>query len=643
MTRAMRVRKRCLSTGLALALLHTPALPQDKEASTSELKQFSIEDLLAVQITSVSKKAERLNEAAASVQVITHDDIRRAGALTLPEALRLATGVQVARANGHEWGVSVRGFNSIYSNKLLVLIDGRSIYTPLFAGVFWDAQDIPLDDIKQIEVIRGPGATVWGANAVNGVINIITKKSGDTQGLAISAGGGSQMETVDWARYGGRLAPDIHYRVYGKFLKDGGLDLPDSLNGRDDRHTVEGGFRIDSTPEEGAHWTLQGNAFDGEGEQAGFFGGFDIRGGNLLGRWSRSYGQNSELSVQGYYDRSERRIGSFFDETRDTYDLELQYRLGRGRQDIVWGLGYRLTSDEVMDSENIRWRPLNRTLHLFSGFVQDDISLVPDKWHLVLGSKFEHNDFTGFEYQPSVRTSWVPNERHTLWAAFSRALRAPSRIDRDLIFLFAFGDDLLEVLVANPDFKTEELLSYEAGHRFQPRADLSLGLAGFLHVYDQLKTITPAESPTGFPSGYANSADGQTYGIEAEAVYQVSGRWRLNAGYAYLHKDIDSKGDDTLDDSNGNDAEHLFSLRSQMDLPRRLQLDAGLYLVDQLPAPKVPGYATLDLRLGWQATDQWAVELLGKNLLEGSHAEFGAAANRPQVPRSVFGRLLWKR
>src|SRR5213593_1984856 len=456
----------------------------DSSLTAEALKKLSIEQLMNLQVTSVSKRPERLSQTASAIQVITQEDIRRSGAASLAEALRLASNLQVAQVDSRQWAISARGFNSTTANKLLVLIDGRTVYTPLFSGVFWDVEEVPLADIDRIEVISGPGATLWGANAVNGVINVITKDAKDTQGLLLSGGGGSEQRGFGTVRYGGTLGSTVRARIYGRGFDRASTLLPSGQDAADGWHLWQGGFRMDWDAASVNRVTLQGDLYDGRIGQL-TAGDVGVSGGNVMAKWSHTISEGSSLAAQLYYDRTHRHIPGTFGEDLDTYDVDVQHaaRLG-ARQDVVWGLGYRLINDRVANSSMLAFLPPGVARQWFSGFVQDEIALVPNRLHVALGTKIEHNDYVGFEVQPSGRVNWRPNPSGTLWAAVSRALRTPSRIDRDL---FARVSPT-SVLAGGPGFHSEEELAYELGFRHQQGA-LALSVATFYSRYHGLRSV----------------------------------------------------------------------------------------------------------------------------------------------------------
>jgi len=605
-----------------------------------------------IDVTSVSKRPERLSAAAAAISVVTADDIRRSGATTLADALRLAPGLQVAQANGSTWAVTARGFNNTVADKMLVLIDGRSVYTPLFAGVFWDVQQVFLADVERIEVIRGPGAALWGANAVNGVINVITKDAADTQGGLAEAGAGAALPGFGGVRYGGKLGAGVSYRVYGRYLDDGPLVFAGGASAHDPLRIGQGGFRMDGALSPADSFGIQGDVYSGTAGQAagsagsaggagGAAGGQDLGGFNLLGRWSRRFSATSDLRLQLYVDETYRRVPATFEEHRDTFDFDLQHHWQAGAaHDVVWGLGYRTSRDSVVNSPAIFWVPDRRTLDLVNLFAQDEIALR-DRLHLTLGSKLEYNTFTHFELEPSERLAWTPSDRRTLWAAISRAVRIPAQIDEDV----RFTSGPVVVLQGSHDFLAEELLAYELGYRVQPHDGLSLDLAAFYNRYDRLRSEEPAPGG-GTPITLANELRAATFGGEASVSYQMTSWWRWTGSCTTLHKDLrlrpDSR-DPTGGTPEGDDPPYQASLRASLDLPRALELDGWLRRVDRLPAPVVPGYTEADLRLGWRPDARLELSINGRNLLHDHHPEFGAPSPlREEVQRSIFGKVEWR-
>ena len=603
---------------------------------TVDLSHMSIDDLANIEISSVSKKKESLSAAAAAVFVITQEDIRRSGYTSVPEVLRLAPNLQVARIDASQYAITARGFNENTTNKLLVLIDGRTVYTPLFSGVFWDVQDVMLQDIERIEVISGPGGALWGSNAVNGVINIITRSAHATQGTLLNAGVGTE-ERGGAARYGGKLNDNTAFRVYAKGFERDGTERANGTDAHDRWHKQQAGFRLDSD-DAGDKFTLQGDLYDGESDQRV---GSDktFSGMNLLGRWNHALGGDDSLQVQTYFDRTRRDYPGLFREQLDTYDLDIQHRF-RWRQghDIVWGGGYRVMEDSVENSASLAFLPTQRSLKLANLFGQDSIALA-DALKLTLGIKLEHNSYTGTETQPSARLAWKLDEKSLVWSSVSRAVRTPSRIDAE----FFVPANAPFRLIGNEDFESEELIAYEVGYRADPTAKLSFSVSAFYNDYDKLRSVEL--SPGGLPFVLGNKMRGNTYGVEMWGNYRVNDWWRLSAGYNYLKKDLelasDSSDTSSLDNSE-TDPRYQFSLRSSMNLPRNVELDLTLRSVGGLSSSEVPSYTELDARLGWMITKGVSLSVSGFNLLDREHPEFGSLPTRSEFRRSVYMEVSWQ-
>jgi iron complex outermembrane recepter protein len=610
----------------------------DTGLSAQALKALSIEQLMNLQVTSVSKRPERLSRTASAIQLITQEDIRRSGASSLPEVLRLATNLQVAQVDSRQWAISARGFNSTTANKLLVLIDGRTVYTPLFSGVFWDVQEVPLADIDRIEVISGPGATLWGANAVNGVINVITKDAKGTQGLRLEGGGGTEQRGFGTVRYGGALGSAAHYRVYGRGFARDQTDSTSGQGAMDDWHLWQGGVRFDWDPSTTSRFTLQGDLYDGRIAQPSA-SDIAVSGGNVMAKWSHTISERSGVAGHLYYDRTHRDIPGTFGEDLDTYDVDLQHRARFGtRHDVVWGLGYRLINDRVVNSAAVAFLPPHVARQWFTAFVQDEIALLPDRLHVTLGTKVEHNDYTGVEIQPSGRVNWMLGPSATLWAAVSRAVRAPSRVDREL---FAPGQPPY-FLAGGPGFHSEEELAYELGFRRQ-QGSLALSVATFYSRYHGLRSLEQVNPPPTIVIG--NGQDGESYGAEAAADYWVTQRWRLRAGYTELRVHIwpnPGSTDTSRGATESQTPDRQFFLHSSVDLPADLRLDAGLRAIDDIIKQQVPAYAELNAKLTWQPTVNIGLSVVGRNLLHRRHAEFGAPATRREIERGVYGAVEWR-
>ncbi|HSU53539.1 MAG TPA: TonB-dependent receptor [Candidatus Dormibacteraeota bacterium] len=613
--------------------------------SPSELKKLSIEELLNMEVTTVSRQAEPWFTSPSAIQVITGEEIRRSGASSIPEALRLAPNLQVAQVDSANWAISARGFNNTTANKLQVMIDGRSVYTPLFSGVFWDVQDTLLEDVDRIEVVSGPGGTLWGANAVNGVINIVTKSAKDTQGSYFSAGGGSFLNGFGEGRYGGQIGTNLFFRVYGKYFEQDDTNIPFVGDATNAWRFGQGGFRLDYLPDSGDTLTLEGNGYGGDYLRAAP-GNQTTDGQNIITRWTHVLDQDSDVSIQAYWDRTYRHVPDTFTETLNTYDLDFQHRFPLGnRQMFVWGLGYRAMMDQVGNGPPLAFLPDDRNLQLFSGFAQDEFAIIPERLRFTVGTKLEHNDFTGWEVQPSGRLAWTPNENNTLWGAISRAVRSPSRFDTDLYIPNPANPAPAGTLtlIGGP-FDSEKLLAYELGYRARITRKLGFSLATFYNSYDDIRSVEAVPGATDvFDIG--NGLRGQSWGVELSSTLQVLDNWRLRGGYTYLHKDIwNRSGHHDLNNGTGegNDPEHQVVIQSMLDLPYHLSLDTDFRYVDRLPTPHVPSYLTFDVRVAWQATRHMELSIVGQNLWDPSHPEFGPPGTRQEIPRSVYGKITWR-
>ena len=628
--RRRRARRLAAAVGSALIAAVTSAQASGAVAPTvEELRGLSLEALANVEVTSVFKRPEPLSSTPASVYVITNDDIRRSGATTLPDALRLAPNLMVAQRDANAYAVTARGFNMVQlSNKLLVLIDGRSIYTPLHAGVLWDEQQVMLEDVERIEVISGPAGTAWGANAVNGVINVITRKSSDTQGglAALDVGTSDSRGAF---RYGGKLGESAAWRAYGMGLAIGETKALDGSGRGDDWQGRQAGFRTDASA--GANeFTLQGDLYDNSMDADA-----TNAGGNILGRWTRRLGADSAVSLQGYYTRATREQPGL-EESLDTFDVEARHNFRAGeRHHLVWGGGYRTTREKFDNRLNIFvLDPVADTIQIANLFAQDSIDLAPDLT-LTLGLKYEHNSYSGGEFLPSARLAWNLSERHMLWGAVSRAVRTPSRIDSELQ-----APPILEA--AEDSYGSEELVAYELGYRGRPSDRSTFSASLYYHDYDELRVLTTTESGA---LQFGNAQQGSTAGIETWGSYRVSDRWHVTAGLNVFRKDLDLDPEASqvaLYQHQGGDPEHQVFLRSSFDITDDVEFDAILRWVDSLPDPEVPEYTALDLRLGWHVTDRIELSLVGKNLLDDQHPETGTLAERGEIARSVYLGAKWR-
>ena len=634
--------------------------------SVQATDDLSLEQLINLQVTSVGKKETDLFTSPAAIYVITQDDIRRSGMRSLPELLRMVPGMDVARIDANHWAISARGFNDQYSKKLLVLIDGRTIYAPVTAGIFWNLQDMPMGDIDRIEVIRGPGATLWGANAVNGVINIITKSAKDTQGGLVAVTYGTEDQPRTTVQYGGQLATNLFYRAYVTYFNRDHFEDSTGKDTADAWNTIRGGFRLDWEPSTENNFTLQGDIYHNHAGETidettltppSFANRFNYvdhnSGGNVLGRWTHQFSDTSQLSLQLYYDHSEQGDAPIVIKN-DTCDFDLQHRFALGtRQDIVWGAGYRYQTEDIANSDFfVTLMPNSDRDHLFSTFLQDDITVVEKHLHLTIGSKLEDNEETGFEVEPSVRLAWTPTTKQTLWAAVSRAVRTPSELERDIVEnRSVIPPATLVTVLGNPNLKAEELTAYELGYRIQPAERLSFDVATHYNVYDQL--IAPVQGtpyfvpPTGpviVPLTFQNNTHADTYGAEISGEWRVTDNWKLVASYTFLHERLNPQPD------YNNDPQNQFQIRSYLDLPHNIELDGAVYYVDCIhpllgnPTIGIPAYIRVDLGVTWRPTKSLEFGIYGQNLADGSHSEFTSYKTTvlTEIPRSVMARITWR-
>jgi iron complex outermembrane receptor protein len=615
---------------------------QQDSLTWNKLKNLSLEQLMNIEVTSVSKHPENLEEAASAIQVITREDIRNSGAKTLPEALRLASNLQVAQVNSSQWAISARGFNNVLANKLLVLIDGRTVYTPLYAGVFWDVQNVVLEDVDRIEVISGPGGTMWGANAVNGVINIITKNSKDTKGLFAEAAAGSNLPGMGSLRYGGQLGSKISYRLYGTGFKMGNTLLTNGKNANDDWTMRQGGFRMDWDASQKDIVSFQGDIYHAKPNPPGAGGDTSsiAKGDNLLVRWNHAGGK-SDFQFQAFYDHTNRHFDNGLIEDLKTYDIEWQNRNQLGqRHELTYGMDFRMMDHNVNNLPLFGFFPGHKTLYLYSGFIQDKIMLVRDRLHLTIGEKLEHNSYTGFENQPNLRIAWTPAENQTIWWAVSHAVRTPSRIDRDFTAYIAPNAPFI---TGTDSFISEKLTAYELGWRLQPVKTLSISLSTFYNVYDDIRSAEPSATANHLPITLANGVKGNSYGVELALSTQLAGWWNLKGGYTFFKKDLSLKAgskDANQASAESDDPEHQFVIQSSIKLPAHLELGTVVRYIGKLPKPYVADYLGLDLRIGWKLNKALDLNIIGQNLLDERHPEFiPASPSAREIERSVYGKL----
>ena len=612
---------------------------QEVAESSAFLKKLSIEELLNVEVRSVSRSPEPLKQTPSAVQVITQEEIRRSGASSLPEALRLATNLQVAQVNSSQWSISARGFNNVLANKLLVMIDGRTVYTPLYAGVFWDVQNVLLSDIDRIEVISGPAGTMWGSNAVNGVINIITKSAKDTQGILIEAGAGNAFRNYGALRYGGKVNDRFHYSAYATGFKKSSVETLENEDANDDWTMAQGGAQLNWEFSEKNDLTVLSNVYDTRPNPEGGPSALKARGHNVLARWAHTNSENSDFRIQLYYDKTSRDFRNGFKEKLSTYDADAQHKFDIGKSnEIVWGIGIRFMDHHVDNLELFRFEPGKKTLHLYSLFVQDKITVVNERLDLTLGIKAEHNSYTGMQYQPGLRLALKLNNQ-MFWAAAAWAVRIPSRIDRDF-YLNVTPE--IPLIAGNNSFESESLRSYELGWRLQvPRAKLSV--ATFYNQYDNLRSAEPGPPPFFVPITFANGVEGDTYGVEVSGTFDPSPWLRINGGYTFLTKDLSVKP--TSSDLNGgsvesNDPRHQFLVQTMIDPTHSTELSFTTRYVDQLDDPRVPAYWGLDARIAWRPATFIELSLVGQNLLRDKYMEFIPSSPAPRfIERSVYGKV----
>ncbi|GAB4280004.1 MAG: TonB-dependent receptor plug domain-containing protein [Deferrisomatales bacterium] len=641
------------------------------------LAELSLEELMEIQVTSAARKGQPLAAVAAPVTVITGEEIRRSGATTLAEALRLAPGVHAARINADTWAVSARGFDSRFANKLLVMVDGRTAYSPLFSGTFWDVQDTLLADVDRIEVIRGPAAAMWGANGVNGVIHVVTKSARRTEGSYARWGVGTEERAFGGVRVGGGTRGGTYWRAYAKaFGRDGGAAPTEGREDADRWSQVRAGFRTDRDSGS-VSVTWSGEVYTGTTGAAYATPLPDppfeavaaervrVAGGHLLGRWEGASGPNAQLAVQAYYDRTERddpRLGA--GASVDTVDLELQHRFqGLPRQDWLWGGGYRLIHRRVEPTFLGSLDPSSRFVHLATGFLQDEIAVVPSRLHLILGARLEHNSYTGVELQPDARLLWTPRRDHTVWAAVSRAVRTPSAFETDgRVRGSTVPPGAVEnpspfpaqpIAVKNEDFEAETGVTWQLGYRGQPSPAVALELAAFSTRWSDLRTFESTD--VSVEDGVAvvhgrvdNRMDGWSYGVEAWAEWRPTASWRLRGTYTFVRVDLEPEAgssDGVSERDEDKTPRHQVQLHSFADLTDRLSLDVGVRYVDEIPRGGVNPYLGLDVRLGWRPLANLELALVGRNLLESRHREFPVEEfirlAATEVERDFYATCTW--
>ncbi len=660
------------ATSLAIsAFFVLTAWPQQKG---TDLTKESIEELMNIHVTSVSKTEQKLSRAASAVFVITAEAIRHSGATNIPDLLRMVPGVDVAQINATVWAISVRGFNGRFSNKLLVLLDGRPIYSPTFGGVFWEVVDLPLNNVERIEVIRGPGGSVWGANAVNGVINIISRKASETRGALLVAGDGNVEQGFGTAQYGGAAGKKTDYRVYAKYLSQGEFPSPTGAGGADGWRMLHGGFRSDSALSSRDTLIVQGDLYsarEGNPLPAFVFAPgptienmnllTNVSGGFLQGVWNRSWSGQSNSSLQLSYDGYQRN--DQLREGQKTFAIDFQHNFrGWRRHNIAWGWTYRYSSSQSDGSLGVSLVPAERDTQLFGAFLQDEIAVLPDRLVLTIGAKLEHNDYSGFGAMPSARAAWIPTPRQTLWVAISETERTPDELDDALradagVIPGPGGLPIVPTVFGNPHLKNERLTAYEAGYRTIAWKQLSIDFAAYYNDYRHLVTAEPSTPfPVNTPSPYLvlplvyeNLMHGETHGTEIAVHWRPTSRWALSPGYAFeeIHMHLAPGSEDTtsVGEAEGSSPTNSAQLRSHLTLVHGLAWDLSGYFVGRLANPVEPSYTRLDSGLFWEPGERIGLSVVGQNLLRDRHQEFfdvTESANTTLIQRSVYGKVEWR-
>ncbi len=626
-------------------------------------------------VYSASKKMQKINDVAAAVFVLSQDDIRRSGVTTIPDALRMVPGLQVAQIDANKWAVSGRGFNDRFAPKLLVMIDGRTVYTPMFSGTYWNREDTPLEDIDRIEVIRGAGAAMWGANAVNGVINIITKSAKDTHGALLTAGGGHQETGFGSVRYGNKIGDNFDYRVYGKAFKRNNNVTSNHQNAADEWENYQVGFKAEYKLNQADIVSTQGDIYY---SHSGNKGDFELpyppfalknqyspmqnSGGNIQSRWTHKFSDSSETALKLYYKQDDTNWGLVapFKMHERTIDMDFQHRFsGLEQHDIIWGLGYRYFDFKSNETVKFSFNSEKRNLQLFSAFLQDDISLFDDSLKLTLGTRLEHNDFTGFEVQPNIRLLWKPDNKQSIWGAISRAVRTPNLVSNNLknLSLVLPSDLSLPLpgfisLTGNPSFKSETVLDYELGYRIKPIPELSFDITAFYNNYDRLQAfealapnvvLTSSPPHIQIPFQYNNKMKGESVGIELTSQWQPVDWLKIQASYWFvrvsLHTDTGLSINELIETTT---PQQQFHLKTSLNLPHNIELDSMVRYVDNVPYYQIQNYVAVDLRLAWKPIKNLELSVAGQNLFDNIHPEYNDKVfelPQTQIRRSVFGKV----
>lgn len=654
---------------LLAALIAATVHPAARGVPFDSLTELELETLCNVRVSLPSRHEEPLLTTPAAVYVISHEDIARSGVTTLPDALRMVPGLQVAQMEANKWAVTSRGFDGRFARYMLVQIDGRTVYTPLFSGVFWEAQNVLLEDVDRIEVVRGPGGAMWGANAVNGVVNIVTRSAKETQGLYLEVGGGTEERGFFGARVGEKAGPDTYVRVYVKGFDRDAAEV-DGRSGVDDWRALQAGFRLDSEHGRGECFTLSGDTYAGNAGQRlsvpdadsgarAFEDEASFSGGNMLMRWRLRTGRSGEFTLSSYVDEA-RRSEFAFDETRHTWDVDMQHRVrGPGMHDLLWGVGYRGTRDLLPPTPLQSYSDESRQDALYSAFAQDTMVLLPDRLSLTAGSKVEHNDYSGWEVQPNARVAYTPGPRQTWWAAVSRAVRPPSRAESTIRLncllqrpnmTFMEQSALPAQFVADGEFGSESVTAFEVGHRLQPLDTLSMDVAVFYNSYRDLQSVEPVSVTVPVQFVLRNKLQGEAFGAEAAVRWRALPWWKLQASYTYLdlHLSTAPSSNDIFTEQTyeGDVPHHQASLLSRWNMPGGVQLDAWLRYVDPIPIEAIPSYLEMDVRAAVPLGNNMELSVVGRNLLHDDHTEYGPsfliATETTDVERSVYAKLTYR-
>lgn len=647
----------------------TPAQAEDQAAQApalGEIATLSLEKLMDIEVVTVSKRGEKLSETAAATFVLTADDIRRSGATSIPEVLRLVPGLDVAQVDGSRWAISSRGFNGLFANKLLVMIDGRSVYTPFFSGVIWVDQDLMLEDVERIEVVRGPGGTLWGANAVNGIINIITKSAHDTQGTLASVGTGTEDRLVTAVRHGGTLSDLGFWRAYAKYQQQDNTQLTSGENAHDAWDRLRTGARFDGKVGADTSVTVLGDwGFSGQGvtilEPLRSQELIEVAkedqhttSGDVLGRVQSQLSPDSQIQGQISYERLNKTDVVQLRENILDLDLQHNYRF-TPRNNLTYGAGFRYTTTESGANEFIAIEPTNRSRNIYSWFLSDEIELSPKTVVLTLGSKFEYNELTNFEAQPSVRIRYSPSEMHTVWAAVTRAVHTPSVVDEDIALDLGPSRDpstgavVVPQIVGSSNVRSDSILAYEVGYRTRIIPSSALDIALFYNSYNNLASRTPGDpipelgtdgSPVLLiPLTLHNAGDTAFWGGEIVDTISLTDTWRISGWYSFLREDRD------LDTSDLNNApQNQFGLRSSHDFAPGWEGDVFVRYSERLRDISVPSVIDATARISWRLDEHLRLSLVGQHLIEDHHQEFSSdylMIKRSEVQRGIFANATF--